>query len=209
MQRHDAEALLKTAVADPDARFRDGQWEAIDALVNHRRKLMVVQRTGWGKSSVYFISTRILRDRGAGPTVIVSPLLALMRNQIEAAQRLGIHAETVNSTNTDDWPSIQAQILADEVDAILISPERLSNEKFVEEVSAAHSRSRWPVGRGRSPLHLRLGSRFPSGLPATRQCAAADAPEYAAPGYHSHCEQPGNRGCQSSAWEYRYSARLT
>ena len=134
MQWHDAEALLKTAVADPDARFRDGQWEAIDALVNHRRKLMVVQRTGWGKSSVYFISTRILRDRGAGPTVIVSPLLALMRNQIEAAQRLGIHAVTVNSTNTDDWPSIQARILADEVDAILISPERLSNEHFVEEV---------------------------------------------------------------------------
>jgi len=134
MERSDAENLLKQAVADPAAVFRDGQWEAIDALVNHRRKLMVVQRTGWGKSSVYFISTRILRDRGAGLTVIVSPLLALMRNQIEAAKRLGIRAETINSTNPDEWPAIQERILADQVDAILISPERLSNEAFVEEV---------------------------------------------------------------------------
>lgn len=134
MQRFDAEVLLKKSVNDPAAEFREGQWEAIDALVNHRRKLMVVQRTGWGKSSVYFISTRILRDRGAGPTVIVSPLLALMRNQIEAAERLGIRAETVNSTNTSDWPEIQDRILADKIDAILISPERLSNETFVEDV---------------------------------------------------------------------------
>jgi ATP-dependent DNA helicase RecQ len=134
MEKLEAEALLKQAVGNPDAHFRDGQWEAIDALVNRRRKLMVVQRTGWGKSSVYFISTRILRDRGAGPTVIVSPLLALMRNQIEAANRLGIRAETINSTNQDDWPAISQRILANQVDAMLISPERLSNEAFVEEV---------------------------------------------------------------------------
>jgi hypothetical protein len=139
--KENAEVLLRKAVDNPDARFREGQWEAIDAVVNHRRKLMVVQRTGWGKSSVYFISTRILRDRGMGPTVIVSPLLALMRNQIEAARRLGIHAVTVNSTNTDDWPIINARILSDRVDAMLISPERLSNEAFVEEVlQPAH----WP-----------------------------------------------------------------
>lgn len=132
--KEDAEVLLRKAVDNPGARFRKGQWEAIDALVNHRRKLMVVQRTGWGKSSVYFISTRILRDRGTGPTVIVSPLLALMRNQIEAARRLGIHAVTVNSTNADDWPIIKERILSDQVDAMLISPERLSNEAFVEKV---------------------------------------------------------------------------
>ena len=134
MEKVAAESLLQTAVGDPEAHFRDGQWEAIDALVNQRRKLMVVQRTGWGKSSVYFISTRILRDRGAGLTIIVSPLLALMRNQIEAANRLGIRAETINSTNQENWPVISAAMLADEVDAILISPERLSNEAFVEEV---------------------------------------------------------------------------
>jgi len=134
MDKREAEALLQTAVGNPDAKFRPGQWEAIDALVNHRQKLMVVQRTGWGKSSVYFISTRILRDRGMGPTVIVSPLLALMRNQIEAANRLGIRAETINSTNPDDWPVISQRILADQVDAMLVSPERLSNEVFVEEV---------------------------------------------------------------------------
>ncbi len=134
MNKSEAENLLKTAVNDPDAEFRAGQWEAIDALVNQRRKLMVVQRTGWGKSSVYFISTRMLRDRGAGLTVIVSPLLALMRNQIEAANRLGIRAETINSTNQDNWPEISQAMLADQVDAILISPERLSNEAFVEAV---------------------------------------------------------------------------
>ena len=134
MNRSEAETLLQTAINDPEAHFRDGQWEAIDALVNHRRKLMVVQRTGWGKSSIYFISTRILRDRGTGPTIIVSPLLALMRNQIEAANRLGIRAETINSTNQDNWPVISENILADQVDVMLISPERLSNEAFVEDV---------------------------------------------------------------------------
>jgi ATP-dependent DNA helicase RecQ len=132
MNREEAEALLKIAVKNPSAQFRDGQWEAIDGVVNHKRKLMVVERTGWGKSSVYFISTRILRDRGAGVTLIVSPLLALMRNQLEAAERLGIRAETINSTNKDDWDQIERRIFADKVDALLISPERLSNEKFVE-----------------------------------------------------------------------------
>jgi ATP-dependent DNA helicase RecQ len=131
MNKQEAQELLKTAINDPDARFRAGQWEAIDALVNQRQKMLVVQRTGWGKSSVYFISTRILRDRGAGPTVIISPLLALMRNQIEAAERLGIRAETINSTNSEDWDAVYQRILADEVDAILISPERLSNEAFM------------------------------------------------------------------------------
>ena len=134
MNKTEAESLLQTAVNAAEAYFREGQWEAIDALVNHHQKLMVVQRTGWGKSSIYFISTRILRDRGAGPTVIVSPLLALMRNQIEAANRLGIRAETINSTNQDDWSAISLRIMTDQVDLILISPERLSNETFVEEV---------------------------------------------------------------------------
>lgn len=82
MNRTDAEDLLRLALANSRAEFRPGQWEAIDALVNQRRKLLVIERTGWGKSSVYFISTRVLRDCGSGPTLIVSPLLALMRNQI-------------------------------------------------------------------------------------------------------------------------------
>ena len=106
MNRAQAQQLLQTALANPAAEFRDGQWEAIDALVNHRQKLLVVQRTGWGKSSVYFISTKIFRDREMGPTIIVSPLLALMRNQIDSAHRLGIVAETMNSTNRDDWQAV-------------------------------------------------------------------------------------------------------
>ncbi len=134
MDRMHAEQLLKTALANPDALFREGQWEAIDALVNQNQKLLVVQRTGWGKSSVYFISTRIFRDRGFGPTIIVSPLLALMRNQIESAQRLGINAKTMNSTNPDEWESVTEQILNNKVDCLLISPEKLANDKFVSTV---------------------------------------------------------------------------
>lgn len=134
MNRINAEKLLKTALANSSAQFREGQWEAIDALVNKRQKLLVVQRTGWGKSSVYFISAKIFRDRGMGPTIIVSPLLALMRNQIESAQRLGIVAETINSANRNDWQTVTQRIRNNQVDCLLISPERLANDEFVETV---------------------------------------------------------------------------
>ena len=134
MNKQEAEELLRTAVGDSGTQFRKGQWEAIEAIANRRQKILVVQRTGWGKSLVYFIGTRILRDRGAGPTIIVSPLLALMRNQIEAARRLNIRAETINSTNPEDWRRVQEQIHSNQVDAVLISPERLANEAFTEQV---------------------------------------------------------------------------
>ena len=133
-EQNDVLILLRRAIGDPSAEFRDGQWEAIDALVNRRARLLVVERTGWGKSSVYFIATRILRDRGLGPTLIVSPLLALMRNQIDAADRLGIRALSINSTNRNEWPELQRAIREDEADALLISPERLANDSFVGEV---------------------------------------------------------------------------
>ncbi len=134
MNKNQAQQLLQTALANPAAEFRDGQWEAIDAIVNQRQKLLVVQRTGWGKSSVYFISAKIFRDRGLGPTIIVSPLLALMRNQIDSARRLGITAETLNSTNTDNWPEVTQRILDNHIDCLLISPERLANDTFIETV---------------------------------------------------------------------------
>ena len=130
MSKLAAEQLLQTSLSNPQAQFRDGQWEAIDALVNQRKKLLVVQRTGWGKSSVYFIATKLLREKGFGPTIIVSPLLALMRNQIDAAKKIGVNAITVNSTNRDDWDVLTRQVLADQVDCLLISPERLANEDF-------------------------------------------------------------------------------
>ncbi|WP_337841531.1 RecQ family ATP-dependent DNA helicase [Rheinheimera sp.] len=134
MNRAQAQQLLRNALANPTAEFRDGQWEAIDALVNQRQKLLVVQRTGWGKSSVYFISTKIFRDRGMGPTIIVSPLLALMRNQIESAVRLGLVAVTINSTNQNDFESIRQRILANQIDCLLISPEKLANDNLIETV---------------------------------------------------------------------------
>ena len=126
--------LLRAALDDETAVFRDGQFEAIDALANRRERLLVVQRTGWGKSFVYFIAARLLRDLGRGPTLIVSPLLALMRNQIDAAERLRLRARTINSTNRDEWPEIERALEEDRVDILLISPERLANEGFAENV---------------------------------------------------------------------------
>ena len=134
MNREEALGLLRTALADPIAEFRDGQWEAVDVLANQRSKLLVVQRTGWGKSAVYFIATRILRNKDYGPTIIISPLLALMRNQVEAAGRLGIHAITINSTNAAQFDTLRKQVLSGEADCLLVSPERLANEQFVDEV---------------------------------------------------------------------------
>ncbi|CAH0280023.1 ATP-dependent DNA helicase RecQ [Pedobacter sp. Bi27] len=131
MDRNSALELLRKSLQNPVADFREHQWEAIDLVVNQKKKLLVVERTGWGKSSVYFISTKILRDQGKGPTIIISPLLALMRNQIEAAGRLGIRAATINTSNMEDWDEIKQAVLNDNVDALLISPERLANERFV------------------------------------------------------------------------------
>src|SRR3954467_6232112 len=126
-----ADELLKT-LAGPDAEFREHQREAIEDLVVERRRVLCVQRTGWGKSAVYFIATAMLRAAGEGPTLLISPLLALMRNQIDAAERLGLRAHTVNSTNRNDWDVVRDVIERDEVDLLLISPERLNNRRFRE-----------------------------------------------------------------------------
>jgi ATP-dependent DNA helicase RecQ len=125
-------ALLRTAVGSATADFRPGQWEAIERLLR-RERLLVVERTGWGKSSVYFLATRLLRDNGAGCALLISPLLSLMRNQIESARRIGVHAETINSSNLDDWPRVRNALLQNNVDILLISPERLGNESFVTD----------------------------------------------------------------------------
>ena len=132
--RLEPEQLLRDLTANPDATFHAGQLEAIETVTKSGGRALVVQRTGWGKSAVYFIATKILRDVGAGPTVIVSPLLALMRNQIEAASRLGLTAETVNSSNRDDWDEVFAAIDNDEIDLLLISPERLNNPQFRRDI---------------------------------------------------------------------------
>lgn len=134
MQRVEAEQLLKLALNDYSASFRDGQWEAIDSVVNQRKKVLVIQRTGWGKSAVYFIASKIFRTRGQGISIIISPLLALMRNQVESAERLGIRAVTLNSSNVDEWDNIKARIFANQVDCLLISPERLANEDFLTQI---------------------------------------------------------------------------
>lgn len=188
MNKENALQLLRKAINNPHGEFREDQWEAIDLIVNQRKKLLVVERTGWGKSSVYFISTRILRMQGKGLTIIISPLLALMRNQIEAAERLGIKAQTINSTNFDDWVVIKNKVLHKQIDALLISPERLANERFMNEilrpiadniglfvVDEAHCISDW--GHDFRPDYRRIVSilKFmPQGMPVLGTTATAN-----------------------------------
>lgn len=132
--RPEAEHLLRALVGRDDAALRDDQWAAVEALVVHRRRALVVQRTGWGKSAVYFVASGLLRARGAGPTLIVSPLLALMRNQVDAAARAGIRAHTINSSNTEEWTAVEGALDANGVDVLLVSPERLNNPDFRDRV---------------------------------------------------------------------------
>jgi ATP-dependent DNA helicase RecQ len=126
-----AVALLRQGTANPGASFRDGQLEAIQAVCSSNSRVLVVQKTGWGKSFVYFIACRLLRNAGRGPALLISPLLALMRNQIAAAERIGLAARTVNSTNPDQWQAVEQQVSRGEVDILLISPERLNAPDFV------------------------------------------------------------------------------
>ena len=134
--RDDAQAILEQ-LAGPAAVLRDDQWTAIEALVVQRRHALVVQRTGWGKSAVYFIAAKLLRNSGQGPTVIVSPLLALMRNQVAAAERAGVRAATINSSNIADWADIHRRVTARDLDVLLVSPERLNNPDFRDNVLPA------------------------------------------------------------------------
>ncbi len=137
--RDDAQTILEQ-LAGSDALLRDDQWRAIEALVVHRRQALVVQRTGWGKSAVYFIAAKLLRTGGRGPTVIVSPLLALMRNQVAAAERAGVRAATINSSNIADWEDVHRAVGAGDLDVLLVSPERLNNPDFRDGVLPALAR---------------------------------------------------------------------
>src|SRR5437762_11099265 len=133
MEKENALALLQQMLG-PTAEFRDGQWEAIELAANRRQRLLVVQRTGWGKSIVYFLAAKILRDAGAGPTLLISPLLSLMRNQILAAEKSGIRATTIHSENLADWTAVENELRGNAVDVLMISPERLANPDFLKRL---------------------------------------------------------------------------
>src|SRR5260370_34705671 len=132
MPKENARTLLQQMLG-LGTEFRDGQWEAIDLAANRRQRVLVVQRTGWGKSIVYFLSAKILRDAGGGPVLLISPLLSLMRKQILSAERLGIRAATIHSENPAERRNIETSIQTNPVDVLLISPERLGDEEFVEK----------------------------------------------------------------------------
>ncbi len=186
--RDRAQQHLRALVGRDDVELYDDQWAAIEALVEQRTRALVVQRTGWGKSAVYFVATLLLREQGAGPTVIISPLLALMRNQIAAAERAGIRAVTINSTNLEQWDEFHAAIARGEVDVLLVSPERLNNPGFRDEVlprlaatcgllvvDEAHCISDW--GHDFRPDYRRIRTllaELPSGIPVLATTATAN-----------------------------------
>ncbi len=188
VDRAEAEAVLRR-LAGEQARLREDQWNAIAALAGERRRVLLVQRTGFGKSAVYFVATALLRARGAGPTVIVSPLLALMRNQIETAARAGIRARTINSANPEEWDEIAAEIHAGGVDVLLVSPERLNSPDFRDNllpklaaetgllvVDEAHCISDW--GHDFRPDYRRLRAflaQLRAGVPVLATTATANA----------------------------------
>src|SRR6266404_5088786 len=182
-----AESLLRQMLG-ADKSFRDGQWEAIEAVAVRNQRLLVVQRTGWGKSIVYFITTKILRERGAGPALLISPLLALMRNQIEAGRNIGLRPITIHSENRDEWEQAHAAVSKDECDILLISPERLANAEFLRGVlprfqnsiglfivDEAHCISDW--GHDFRPDYrriVRVLERLPSSVPVVCTTATAN-----------------------------------
>lgn len=181
--------ILRTLVGRTDADFHEGQYEAIETLVDQRRRALVVQRTGWGKSAVYFVATLLLRRQGAGPTILVSPLLALMRDQVAAAARAGVRAVSINSANAHEWADVLAQVRADEVDVLLVSPERLNNPSFRDDqlpallervgllvVDEAHCISDW--GHDFRPDYRRLRdliAAMPAGVPVLATTATANS----------------------------------
>lgn len=187
--RMQALEVLKELVGNADARFHDGQYEAIEALVDAGRRALVVQRTGWGKSAVYFVSSLLLRRRGAGPTLIVSPLLALMRDQVAAAARAGVRAVAINSANQLEWDNVREQLAADEVDVLLVSPERLTNPSFRENqlpelirrtgllvIDEAHCISDW--GHDFRPDYRRISDlieQLPGSVPVLATTATANS----------------------------------
>lgn len=179
--------LLQVMIGE-DKTFRPGQWEAIETVAVRRQKSLVVQRTGWGKSLVYFIATRLLRDEGAGPTILISPLLSLMRNQIDMAAKIGIRAFTINSANKEEWDAVEMELKADKCDLIIISPERLNNNHFLKNVlpqisgriglfvvDEAHCISDW--GHDFRPDYrriIRIIQMLPKGIPVLGTTATAN-----------------------------------
>ncbi|MCZ7554181.1 MAG: DEAD/DEAH box helicase [Anaerolineales bacterium] len=182
-----AEGLLRAMIGD-QANFRPGQWEAIETIVSKKQRVLVVQRTGWGKSLVYFLATKLLRDQGSGPTLLISPLLSLMRNQIDMANKIGIQAFMINSANRQEWEVAEAALSENKCDILLISPERLNNERFQKSVlpemagrvglfvvDEAHCISDW--GHDFRPDYrriVRILQMLPKGVPVLGTTATAN-----------------------------------
>lgn len=177
--------LLRIGLGNNHANFREGQLEAITQVIEGRRRQLVVQKTGWGKSFVYFIATKLLREQGMGPALLISPLLALMRNQIAAAEKMGVKAATINSDNKDSWNDVKQDVISDNIDILLISPERLANQNFIQDVlghiagnisllviDEAHCISDW--GHDFRP-HYRLIERIIKNLPLNLRVLATTA----------------------------------
>ena len=184
---HHAQTLLQQMLGE-DTDFRQGQWQAIETVAIQKKRALIVQRTGWGKSIVYFLATKLLREQGAGPSLLISPLLSLMRNQIQMAEKIGIRAFTINCQNKTQWDQVREKIKSDQCDILLISPERLNNHAFriqilpllVEKVGLlvideAHCISDW--GHDFRPDYRRITrviQYLPAGVPVLGTTATAN-----------------------------------
>lgn len=173
-----------TALYGPDASFRDGQYEAIEAALTKHRTL-VVQRTGWGKSLVYFLSTSWLREHNKGVTLVVSPLLALMQNQIDSAAQLGLSCAQINSRTKDTRKETLRAMQNGALDLVFVTPESLfrddmrnalqSTEIGMLVVDEAHCISDWghdfrmEYGRLREVI-----GRLPANVPLLATTATAN-----------------------------------
>ena len=183
-----ARELLRTGTGIADAAFRPGQEEAVRHVVEGRGRLLVVERTGWGKSFVYFIAPRLLREAGRGPALLVSPLLSLMRNQIECASRMGVRARMITSANRENWPNVEAALDRDEVDILLVGPERFANERFRTKVLPGIADRVSLLVIDECHCISDLGARLPAGLSENRAGGPKPPAQHAAACHDRHRE---------------------
>ena len=148
--------------------FRPLQAEII-ASVLERRDTLVLMPTGGGKSLCYQLPAL----RFDGLTLVISPLIALMKDQVDTLKANGIAAEFINSSLTyPELNSVRTRVRRNAVKILYVAPERLALSGFQESPGRAEGQ---PRRRGRGALHLHVGARVPTRLPQLGRSAPSPA----------------------------------